>query len=368
MKKISIVYNSKRVFTRKFIYAIWGVLILIAKYLRYTVLKQTLVDNSIGHTFIRMMKYETLQFDLFESFSQTTDSSQNAALIYKVLNVLGLETYVQFEILISLVGNIVFILLLTKVVDKIDDLQFLYLSILIIALNIFDFCLSKEPIQIFLFLVLACIIWKYSEKETKCVLLLTIYIIFMSVTFRTYFLLMLPFAAYVLLVYKWYLKSRNLCRTTIAMVVGAGIIYMLLLMVTSQISPSIFTELIRVRNRVVPAKTRILQVISGADNVFLHTLNYLVVVLRLLFPIELVHLGIQYSLYFVAQLVITLVYLKAIISAEESDTICNFAVVIYTSFLLMSAVHEIEFGSWVRHEVAIVPILVMMGGHKARSR
>ena len=52
-------------------------------------------------------------------------------------------------------------------------------------------------------------------------------------------------------------------------------------------------------------------------------------------------------------------FLKAFAFAKRGDTVSQFSIVIFTGFLLMSAVHEIEFGSWIRHEVAIFPILIM---------
>lgn len=359
MKTISIVCNSKRIFTKKNFYAVLVLLIAIAKIVRYTVLKDTLVDNGIGYKFLKLMQSESLKVDFFEGFSRAVDATGNAAWIYKKFNILGLNTYIQYEILITLIGNILFIFLIHVLITKMDEVRFVYLSILACALNIFDLCLSKEFIQILFFLLLAYLIRKYSKNEFLCVMLLSIGIIFMSVTFRIYFFLMLPFAGYALIIYKLYLKNRKFLQALIILLAGAGFLYMLCLLFARQISGSGYAELIRVRNRMVPSKTRIVPSIAGAHNLVQHTVNYLTVIFRLLFPVEIVFMGIQYMLYFFCQIIITYMFLKAFAFAKRGDTVSQFSIVIFTGFLLMSAVHEIEFGSWIRHEVAIFPILIM---------
>lgn len=368
MKKISIVYDSREILIKDLLFIIWIPLIIIAKIIRYTMLKETLVDNGIGYIFLDLMQRGNLHFDLFENLKNTTDTTGNAALIFSFLNILKLNTYVQYEIAISIIGNTIMILLFKKISNDLSILQFCYLVILILSVNIFDLCLSKEPIQIVLFGILAYIIRKTNDREIICILKLIIFIVIMSVIFRTYCLFMIPFAGCAFLTYKLYIKNKNLFLAIIFMLVSAGGLYILCLLLAKQVSISVYTELIRVRIRMVPSKTRIAPFIQTADNLFLYMVNYLTVVIRLLFPIELLHFGIRYAVYFVCQLIITTVFFKTFICALNSDTKCKFSLIIFTSFLFMSAIHEIEFGSWIRHEVAIFPILIMFCEHENNKR
>ena len=89
-------------------------------------------------------------------------------------------------------------------------------------------------------------------------------------------------------------------------------------------------------------------------------LNYFSTILRLLFPVELFRLGAKYYVYIIAQIIISFFYLRAFRTLNCTGNRSVFAMVLFTGFLMMSAVHEIEFGSWIRHEISAVPIFVMM--------
>ena len=90
------------------------------------------------------------------------------------------------------------------------------------------------------------------------------------------------------------------------------------------------------------------------------TLNYLLIVVRILFPIELISYGPKYILYVFYQLLVTYSLIKNLSSYKTNCQIKNISVLIYVAFLFTSATFEPDFGSWIRHEVVVFPLLMIM--------
>ena len=82
----------------------------------------------------------------------------------------------------------------------------------------------------------------------------------------------------------------------------------------------------------------------------------------MLFPIELLRLGLKYLPYVIYQVIISLFVVKTLITMKENTNTRNLALYIYLGFLCASALFEPDFGSWVRHEAVTFPILLILSG------
>ena len=140
-----------------------------------------------------------------------------------------------------------------------------------------------------------------------------------------------------------------------------SIIYFLMLNFIKIIDLKSYNELIRVRTRVGIANTQMINIFKST-NLILFTLDYLIMIIRMLFPLELIPMGIKYWPYVGYQILISYFVLKNIKNIKENKKTQNFALYTYIAFLLGSATFEPDFGSWVRHEVAIFPILIIITG------
>jgi hypothetical protein len=88
--------------------------------------------------------------------------------------------------------------------------------------------------------------------------------------------------------------------------------------------------------------------------------DYLLLVVRMLFPIELIRFGPQYMLYAVYQMMVSYFVIKAILNLKKNHQIKNMALYLYIGFLFASATFEPDFGSWVRHEAVVLPIILII--------
>ena len=311
MGKVIFVYGHEVVFTQRTLYCIWPILVFVAKFMRYSIFRQNLVDVGIGHAFLEAMKNENVKFSLLNTDNNIfADVSGNLVYIYQKLNFLRLDSYVQFEIFITIIGNLLLFFIIRNTKKSLEYLNFILLVVMILSVNIYAFCLSKEPLQLLFFVFMSFIIKKYSEKPLSCIAMLALLIILYSLLFRTYYMLMIPFAGLSLLLYEFYNKNQKKFWLVILSVCGSGMVYALCLSMAGFVDKRIYYELIRVRIRMVPSNTRLIPLFSS-NNLVTQTMNYLSALVRLMFPLELLRLGLKYVIYVVVQLVITCFILNA---------------------------------------------------------
>ena len=343
---------------------LWLIFIAVAKIIRYTVLKTTLVDVGIGQRImIDAINDHTTKFAVFSAENDAVDvldAAGNAAFIFDKINFFGITTYGGFEIFITVIWNLLTIALFSKCRSSFGTSEALFVIMSIFALNIFDFTLAKEPIQFLFFFAVFYILESKRGNVFKSVL--TFAIILLSVAiFRMYYILMLFWAILFLLLKRYIIKDRQNFFTLILSFMLAAASYYFMLRFLRQASPSTYDELIRVRTRKNDATTDI-QPLFSVTSLTPFCINYFIMIFRLLFPIELIKFGPKYGVYVICQLVISFIYVRGFFRLKKSSYEKTVAVSLFTGFLLMSAVFEPDFGSWIRHEIATFPVILIFSG------
>ena len=98
------------------------------------------------------------------------------------------------------------------------------------------------------------------------------------------------------------------------------------------------------------------------DNIIGLWLEYIIVVIRLSMPLELISLGIKYWPFILYQVLMTYYAVKGIVTIRENSSTKNIALLLYFAFLFASASFEVDYGSWIRHCAVTFPILLVMVG------
>jgi len=323
-------------------------LIAGAKIVRYTIMKEVLVDMSIGHGMIGAINNDNFfREEDEEETEEELNATQRSILIFKAINFFELTTYGEFEVLRQ----------------KLDIIQAIFLVLSILVLNIFDFNLAKEPVQMLYFVLIYIVITsKYLKDNFKYLLCFGI-LYWASVTYRTYYILIALFMLGATWICKTFVLMKDKLKIfdiiMIIFVLGVG--YMILLTVAKIAMPEEYAELVRVRTREGPARTEIKNWITNdASNLPLFTLDYLVMLLRMMIPFELVTFGPKFWPYVVYQVMITFYVVMALKNIKKNHPAKNIALYVYLGFLCGSATFEPDFGSWVRHEAAIAPVLFIL--------
>ena len=134
---------------------------------------------------------------------------------------------------------------------------------------------------------------------------------------------------------------------------------MLLITFAEHFNQEAYDCFIYFNQRVTMAKTD-LSGIFHSNVLPIMALDYILLVVRMLFPIELLKFGPQYWLYALYQIITSVMIIKALIKIKSNDPIKMYALYIYMGFLFASATFEPDFGSWVRHNAVTTPIILII--------
>lgn len=336
--------------------------VVTAKILRWTVMKASLADDGIGYHYIKDICEKTSDFLILET-SRVDVATHNAIYIYHLFNWFDCRTYSEFEIAITITFNIVLLMLLIDFSLRnrhITKSQFFFLLFFIGVMNVYTFTLSKEPIQMLYFILVYIVLRTNKSANSKWRIIIGI-ILLIVITTRTYFILMLMFTLIIRYSISTITRMVNnrFWETFICFFLMFGIVYFCFLSVCEVMKPDEFAELIRVRTRESEAVTDMRNILP-TTNLVMFVLDYLIMVLRMLFPIELLRFGLKYVIFVIYQVLISWMMLKTLREYSMNTRTKNIAVALYWGFLFCSATFEPDFGSWVRHESVTIPFMLFV--------
>lgn len=347
------------------------IIVMLSKVVRYTIMKETLVDTSIGHHMLGTILYNMEDAEIALSSGDESVATKNACLLFKKINIFNLTTYTQFEVYITILWNVIVIIILLRLEPKLDLKQAIFIILTIAVLNIFDFNLAKEPVQM-LYFVLIYMILISNKLNDKAKNILSILVILVSaLTYRNYYVIIAFFAicAQLLSTFGIIKKEKVTLKNILTLILLIGIIYFTFLNIAKIIMPKSYNELIRVRTRVSTASSDMRNLLPGAStNTIVFVMDYLIMIIRMLFPIELVKLGAKGIPYIIYQIMITFFVINALKNIKHNDKQKNLALFIFLGFLFGSATFEPDFGSWVRHEAVIFPIMFIIAEIKTKKK
>jgi len=341
--------------------------VILAKLIRYTILKESTVDQGGGHTMIKSICEGNLNFVFAiantEDLSEGSPAAHNAMWIFQKFNWFQFTTYEGFEVGISIVFNLITLYLFSDFCRRnkgLDTWQLLFLLYFVGVLNVYTFVLSKEPVQMLYFFLMYFALRYWCGYWKKWILCLGV-IALIVLSMRTYYVLMAMFAIGFVILYPRinnFFKGRFYV-TFVFFLLTFGAIYYLFLNVCEVLRPNEYEELIRVRTREGDAVTQILTVVPVYTKEGF-ALNYAITVFRLLFPIELFRLGVKYGVFVLFQMLVSFIMFRSLKIYDRLPKTKQIAVCLYWGFLFCSASFEPDFGSWVRHESVTLPFLLFV--------
>ena len=140
-------------------------LIAGAKVVRHTIMKEVLVDMSVGNGMIAMINDEnSIIYDEEVSEEELAANSKSAKL-FSNINFFDLTTPIEFEVYITILWNIMLLIIIFMLRKKLDIMQAIFLILSVLVLNIFDFNLAKEPVQMLYFVLIYVVITSKSLRD-----------------------------------------------------------------------------------------------------------------------------------------------------------------------------------------------------------
>lgn len=288
-------------------------------------------------------------------------ASENSKAMFQIFRYFGLNVYKDYELVITIIWNLIFAVILLTLKNKMTLPQIAFVIMTIAVLNIWDFCLAKEPLQMLYFVAIYFVlISKKIPQKAKFPLAIGV-ILFSCVSYRNYYILIVAFSVLAYLLIGKYLNKKEQIRWyDIAFVLAIyGIAYMLVIIFTQYFNREAYECFIYFNKRVTIAKTDL----SG----FFHSsilpimaFDYILLVIRMLFPIELLKFGPQYWLYALYQIITSAMIIKSLLKIKTNGPVKMCAIYLYIGFLFASATFEPDFGSWIRHNAVTAPIILIV--------
>lgn len=392
---MKIVYNKVSVWnytlSSKSLILLYPLFVVIAKVIRWTIMYGTLISFSKGWGAVDPIVKNEFNFQFFgidEIMATNSDSWGNAIAIFKILRGMFffvLDSFQTFEVAITIIWGLFLLLVISKLNKSLNVIQWLFIMLSCMVLNIFDFALAKEPIQMLYFLLIFTILVSKQFTSWQKELLSYGVIILSIMTFRVYYVLILFFALIFKYVMKVVLKLKkgkkekkdNQLSTSKIIIIFlvmflSYFVFMAVLMVVNGGFYKRFADsLLTASDATRSSNSYIENIIADrtTTNVLLIALEYALVVLRMTFPVELLKLGIKYYPYVAYQIFTSILMLKTLASCRKNTKEQNIALIIYMGFLFASCTFEVDFGAWVRHGAVTFPVLVVMiGAIKIRKR
>lgn len=318
----------------------------------------------------RKFFYDSEKILLIMNGSKITDGSFTfTANFYKSINVFGLNDIYSWSIYITTIATFIIsgIFLFSKKEYSSKELLFIFASLAL--LNIYVFNLSKEVIQLLIFIVVYLIIQSSTIKNVwiKIIICSTIFTI-ESIFFRTYYLIL---AAMTPIVYMA-LGDRNRQKRNAWKVLPRTILlFFLVTYVAGLISPEGLNSIFSARSSVNDFRTKdadsmIVELFGKNTNFLVFCANYLVDFIRLLLPLELVVKSIKYIPFVIYQIILTMLIFRTI--ALRRDDKDNMLLAVIIGFLCISAIFEPDFGSFVRHQACVCVEYVSIMASSVTSR
>lgn len=361
-------------------YTIWIIpLIIVAKIVRWTIMRPQLVDMSIGWGFVPQIITQPFKGFQAAGFWGASNSASNVGdntiSFFQMLN-LGLTTYQSWEVYLTIIYNILIFICVRDFFQRNPyagwkENFFVYLNVAI--LNIFCLNLAKEPYQMVFFLLMALAISipkTYNQKSIALLIALVITILYS----RKYFgLVLMYFLILNFLIDKLFNKGkainlndkkekRKLYGKLLLLVILFGVLHYFFLSYLMTGNEDTYNEMVAANSRdKTPAASQITPLFPNSNPALL-AVDYFIKIFRLMVPIELLFkLKVTYLFLLVYQGFLLQFLIRTFkFRDKKRNPTRTIAMYLYIAFLLCSAAFEPDYGSWVRHQGVAFPIILLL--------
>jgi len=305
-----------------------------------------------------------------DAIFQIQNSYNITAYFSNVINIFGFTTLLHWSIAYSIVFNLLLYIFFKKV--KFNSIYRLFWVCACLGLlNLYTFSLGKDIFQFILYFLIF-ILLQSNKDEKRTVILFGVCILLLltwGIVFRIYFIFVAIYSLMTYILIRLYTSARIKHGIVILAIFGVWLsLYFL-----SLIAPLEYETVLSVHDRLnahrfdsASSQTIIIDIIPNQGRLSLFIVNYIISLFRMLIPIELLFSLrtniILYIPFFIFQIMLTYFVffsLKRILNKEASP-IGMQVFCLYFGYLLGSALFEPDFGSWIRHEITLFPIFMIL--------
>lgn len=229
-------------------------------------------------------------------------------------------------------------------------------------LNIYVFNLSKDIVQ-FIYFFLIYLILKSKMKNKNKLILCCVILMHEALNFRIYYAIMAMIMVTIYFIYIFLIKNKELNKKSFIKIILIFIFaFFVEVFFVQLISADNYDAILRARYSVniwrqnsADAVTIINDPFGRNTSFFLFICNYLVNFVRLNFPIELLFKSLKYTPFLIYQMYIFYLIVRGVRNINSENILLADAII---SFIIISTIFEPDFGSFIRHEAALVLLFI----------
>lgn len=355
--------------------------VLVGKLVRWTIMKDSLINMSKGWGYPLHILNDPWSWAFF-GFDEISEGDigqgDNVYTFFKIIRILFFgvpDDFYTFEICITFLYTVIYFLILNSVKSRLTLTELAFCALGIMVNSVYCFSLGKEPFQAIYFILLYAVLKTDRIPDRRKILAGLLVILLSTVTFRTYYALIIVFSLALILWSKRLLNRNCLydCNGKvrwryILLTIGfLWLCYLIAMLFLRVANPSLydrFAEALLLSSDATASSNTYIEnlVTDSTSNVFLLSVEYILATLRLLFPLELIPLGPKYWFYVLYQLLMTFFSIRAFRNYRNNTVVKNVCLVLFIGYVFCSGAFEVDFGAWVRHCSTTFPVLLLMSG------
>lgn len=313
-------------------------IIIVSKVVRWTIMYVKLVAMSIGNgiaTRINLGAYHGIQMAaISKATSGASIAEHNTGSLFSMLNIFGIRTTVGWEIYITIIYNIIILMLTvdfykrTPTAGKWENI-FIYVGIAI--LNIFCFCLAKEPYQMIFFFLMAWAIRAGKGYKSKTILL-SIALIATVLLARKYYAIVLFYYFVINYIVRHLFENidfstkqgmKKLAINAVGVAMFMGMLYLLVVSFFASENEEAYNGMVMANYRSTFSKlvsdSEITPIFKSHNPLFM-AIDYTIKIFRLLFPVELLLRGkVTYIFLIVFQFMLVRFIARAFVHNKDKE-------------------------------------------------
>lgn len=272
-------------------------------------------------------------------------------LFHRIFSFLPFDTIFEWAVFWAIIMNIVFFIFFIKRNKYYTKAEYLFIFSSMFILDVFVFGINKDIVQCII-IILIYMITLLKIKDIYKLLCICGILLLESLFFRSYYILAIATILIVFYALKRYKKSPK--KNLVYMIITIFILLFLFIFLTQFINPDAYKQLLSRRDSLedaLEARTVIINLIPGSGY-FNYCINYIINSIRMLFPVELLFMGVKYIPFFIYQLYLTIHIIKNIKNSDKNNLL-NLSIVL--GYWLMLFASESDFGTLVRHQAILLP-------------
>ena len=282
---------------------------------------------------------------------------------FRKINVFHFTERVQWSIFLGIVMTIVLIIMFTRC-SGMDNTQIFFATMCVGLCNIYIFNICKDVIQFMIFIVIYIVVSINKLPIWVKAILAALLLRWESEVYKSYYIIMAFFFIVIFIAFSIIRRKRKRLTKLQYLIVVVGLFAMVyvFLFAARSIYPKDYNDIMEARNysNQQGQNSAIQEVYEHNGNLNIFFVDYLIDSVRMMFPFELVQMGVFYLPFFLFQVFMLLYLVRGVKNMDELDDKSFIGLCIFLAYFLGSVLFEPDFGSFVRHEAATLPIISLM--------